>query len=71
MSQTTKQEAEEYIIQLLKDGQKLTTKEIVELTENAGVSCPDEPVRFLNNMRMKGVINGHVSIEHKGWLWWV
>ncbi len=66
----SKQEIEQYVIQLLSHGKKMTTKEIVERTEHDGLSCPDEPVRFLNKLRMKGQINGQVSLEHKGWLWW-
>lgn len=67
----SKQDIEQYVIKLLSQGRKMTTKEIVETSELDGVSCPDEPVRFLNKLRMKGEIKGELSIEHKGWLWWV
>ncbi len=67
----SKKDIEQAIINLLTKGQKYTTKEIVEIAEKDGISCPDEPVRFLNKMRMKGEIKGKLSMEHKGWLWWV
>ena len=62
---------EKYIISLLKNNDKLTTKEIVELTEAEGLTCPDEPVRFLNKMRLRGLIKGELSLEKKGWHWWI
>jgi hypothetical protein len=66
-----KKDIEQYILDLLKKEGKLTTQQIKEKTENAGLSCPDEPVRFLNKLRIKGMIQGKISMEHKGWLWWV
>ena len=66
----SKQDIEQYVIQLLSDGKKYKTKEVVELVESGGLSCPDEPVRFLNKMRIKGQIKGKLSMEHKSWLWW-
>jgi hypothetical protein len=67
----SKKDIEHAVINLLNKGQKYTTKDIVEIAEKDGISCPDEPVRFLNKMRMKGEIKGKLSMEHKGWLWWV
>jgi hypothetical protein len=67
----SKHNIEHYVIQLLSQGKKFTTKEIVELVEKDGLSCPDEPVRFLNKLRIKGEIKGQLSMEHKGWIWWV
>jgi len=66
-----KQYMEQWILQLLQQRGKMTTKEIKKCAETVGLSCPDEPVRFLNKLRVKGVLKGQVSIEHKGWLWWV
>ena len=67
----SKDDIEKYVIELLHQGKQFTTKEIVELAEKDGLSCPDEPVRFLNKMRIKGQINGKLSMEHKGWIWWI
>ena len=64
-------DVEQMILQLLNRGPKMTTKELVSSVEDYGLSCPDEPMRFLNKLRMKGRIKGQLSIEHKGWLWWV
>ena len=64
-------DVEQIILQLLTRGPKMTTKEVVSCVEGYGLSCPDEPVRFLNKLRMKGKIKGQLSIEHKGWLWWI
>ena len=66
-----KKSIEEYIVNLLKNKNGMTTREILVKAELDGISCPDEPVRFLNKMRMKGLINGRVSQEEKGWIWWV
>ena len=67
----SKKDIEKYILDLLQERGKMTTQEIKECTENAGLSCPDEPVRFLNKLRIKGFIQGKISMEHKGWLWWI
>lgn len=63
------QEAEEYIIDLLKTKGTLKTAEIYQISQEKGVRCPDDTVRFLNKMRIEGKINGQVSIEAKGWIW--
>ena len=68
---TSKRDLETYLIQLLKSSQKVTTVELVSLVEKTGRSCPDEPVRFLNKLRMEGKIKGELSKEQRGWLWWV
>jgi hypothetical protein len=68
---TSKQELEDWLIKLLQEKGKMTTQQIKDIAENEGLSCPDEPVRFLNKLRVKGIIKGQISIEHKGWLWWV
>ena len=39
---------EEYIVGLLKTKNGMTTREILAQAELDGISCPDEPVRFLN-----------------------
>ncbi|MCK5559878.1 MAG: hypothetical protein KAJ51_04770 [Thermoplasmata archaeon] len=64
------QEAEDYIIDLLKTKGKMKTSEIYQISREKGVRCPDDTVRFLNKMRIEGKINGEVSIEAKGWIWW-
>ena len=68
---TSKQDLEEWLIKLLQKSGKMTTSQIKECADSDGLSCPDEPVRFLNKLKVKGIIKGQLSIEHKGWLWWV
>ena len=68
---TSKKDIERYILELLQKKGKLTTQQIKESADKAGLSCPDEPVRYLNKLRIKGMIQGKISMEHKGWLWWV
>ncbi|WP_455392896.1 hypothetical protein [[Eubacterium] cellulosolvens] len=65
-----KKELEDYIIQLLQSKGEMTTKEIQEHFRKNGLSCPDESVRYLNRLRVKGLIQGRISVEHKGWVWW-
>ncbi len=63
------QEAEDYILDLLKAKGKMTTSEVYKISQDNGVRCPDETVKFLNKMRLEGKINGEVSIEAKSWIW--
>ena len=67
-----KDKAEDLILSVLGDaGGPLTTKEIEETVQGKGKQCPDSAVRFLTKMRYKGMIMGELSIEHKGWVWWI
>ena len=58
------------IITALKE-KYLTTLELEEILKYKGVRCPDDLARTLNVMRRKGLINGKVSTERGGWVWWV
>jgi len=70
--QLTEQDAEKFIVSLLSKADKpLTTREIEEIVQGKGKRCPDSAVRFLTKMRYKGMIKGELSMEHKGWIWWV
>jgi repressor of nif and glnA expression len=65
-------EAEKMILSLLLDAKKpLTTREIEETVQGKGKQCPDSAVRFLSKMRYKDMIKGELSVEHKGWIWWI
>jgi repressor of nif and glnA expression len=65
-------EAEKLILSLLgKSSHPLTTREIEEIVQGKGKQCPDSAVRFLSKMRYKELIKGELSLEHKGWIWWV
>jgi repressor of nif and glnA expression len=70
--QLTESDAERLIIDLLtKAGEPLTTREIEKSVQGQGKQCPDSAVRFLTKMRYKGMIKGELSMEHKGWIWWI
>ena len=64
-------EAEEFVISLLKSRGPLTTMEIEMAARKENKRCPDQTVLFLTKMRRKGLIRGEVSMERRGWLWWV
>jgi repressor of nif and glnA expression len=66
------QDAEEMILSILRRAKApITTREIEEGVQTRGKQCPDSAVRFLNKMRYKNLIKGELSMEHKGWIWWV
>jgi hypothetical protein len=66
------EEADQLIIQLLREaGHPLTTREVQEETQKRLVRCPDSTVVFLNKLRLKGVVNGKMSKERRGWIWWI
>jgi repressor of nif and glnA expression len=65
-------EAEDLILSVLGNAEgPLTTREIEEIVSGKGKQCPDSAVRFLTKMRYKGMIMGKLSMEHKGWIWWI
>ena len=66
------EEADQLVIQLLREaGHPLTTREVQEETQKRLVRCPDSTVVFLNQLRLKGVVNGKMSKERRGWIWWI
>jgi hypothetical protein len=65
----TAEEAEQYVLSLLRVKGPLTTMEIEKLAGEERRRCPDQTVLFLAKMRGKGLIEGEPSAERKGWLW--
>jgi hypothetical protein len=63
------EEAEVYVVRLLRLTGPMTTREIEVATSLEKRRCPDQTVLFLAKMRGKGLIEGAASIERKGWLW--
>lgn len=63
-------EAERFVITLLKEKGPLTTMQIEKLARREHKRCPDQTVLFLTKMKRKGLIKGEASIEKRGWLWW-
>lgn len=65
-------EAVQLILSILKSaGDPMTTRAIEEETKKLLVSCPDRIPVFLNRLRLKGLIEGRLSTEHRAWIWWV
>ncbi len=60
----------ELVLSILKETKKpLTTREIEEKIRKRRVSCPDKTPIFLNRLRLKGIIEGQLSPERRGWIW--
>ena len=65
-------EAIEIILDILKKTEDpLTTREIEDKTKKLLVSCPDNTPVFLNRLRIQGVVEGQLSREKRGWIWWI
>ena len=72
LKKLSEKEAVELVISILKEaGKPLTTREIEEKTRKRMASCPDKTPVFLNRLRIKGIIEGQLSIEKRGWIWWI
>jgi hypothetical protein len=65
----TGSEAEAFVIGILKDQGPLSTMEIERIASMDRKRCPDQTVIFLMKMQGKGLIEGEVSIEKRGWMW--
>ena len=72
MRSLREEEAIQLVLSILKAaGKPLTTNEIEEETRKKLVQCPDKTPIFLNRLRLKGTINGQLSPERRGWIWWI
>jgi len=68
----SEKEAIEIILDILRKAERpLTTREIEEETRKLFVSCPDSTPVFLNRLRIKGIVEGQLSREKRGWVWWI
>lgn len=63
--------AEDFVLQLLRSRGPLTTMQIEVAARKEKKRCPDQTVLFLTKMKKKGLIKGDVSIERRGWVWWI
>jgi hypothetical protein len=63
--------AEAFVIRLLREQGPLSTVQIEKLARKQRKRCPDQTVIFLTKMKKKGLIKGEVSLERRGWIWWV
>lgn len=66
----TESEAERFVMELLDLKGSLTTRQIEEEATRRETTCPDAIVRFLNKMKLRGLIRGKLSVEHRGWIWY-
>ena len=64
-------DAEAYVKRLLLTRGPMTTREVEETAAGAGKRCPDQTVLYLAKLRQRGVIDGEVSVERRGWVWWL
>jgi hypothetical protein len=65
-------EAIKIILDILQKAERpLTTREIEEKTKKLLVSCPDSTPVFLNRLRIQGIVEGKLSREKRGWVWWI
>ena len=68
----SEEEAFELIMSVLKAARKpLTTRDVDGEIRKRFVSCPDSLPVLLNRLRLKGLIKGQLSVERKGWIWWI
>lgn len=64
-------EAEKFILELLGKGEPLTVQEIQKAAWASNINCPDELIRLLSRMKVKGLIEGKLSPERRGWVWYL
>ncbi|MBU1124829.1 MAG: hypothetical protein KKC84_02280 [Candidatus Omnitrophica bacterium] len=67
----TKPEAEDFIIKLLREEGRLTTRQVEQRALSKKYRCPDSTSRTLNSMRLEGKIKGSFSLKEKAWSWWI
>ena len=67
----TEVSGEKFIINILKEKGRMKTGDVEKEMGKLGAKCPDESVRFLSMLRMKNKIKGKLSVEEKGWMWWI
>ena len=52
-------------------GSKLSASEIEAEVKEEELHCPDDFVRTLNRMRLKGTIRGELDRQSGSYVWWV
>ena len=68
----TEEESFELIMTILKSaGKPMTTRDIEGEIRKSLTTCPDSLPVLLNRLRLKGLVKGRLSTEHKAWIWWI
>ena len=67
----TDAEAKAFVVALLKDRGPLSTMEIETFARERHTRCPNQTVLYLTKLMHRGVIHGEVSVEKRGWVWWL
>jgi hypothetical protein len=67
----TDSEAEAWVVGILRARGPLSTMEVERIANLDRKRCPDQTVLFLTKMRGRGLIEGEVSTEKRGWVWQV
>lgn len=65
------EDAESYIMRLLREKGRMTTRAITRELLMFIPRCPDYPTKLLATMRRKGKIKFELSSEDKGYIWWI
>jgi len=68
----TEEESFKLIVNILESaGKPLTTRDVEGEIRKSLISCPDSLPVLLNKLRLRGVVKGKLSPEHRGWIWWL
>lgn len=68
----SEEESFDMIMNILKSaGKPLTTRDVEGEIRKSLISCPDSLPVLLNRLRLKGIVKGKLSTEHRGWIWWI
>ncbi|HEQ78843.1 MAG TPA: hypothetical protein ENN76_01095 [Euryarchaeota archaeon] len=62
-------EAEDFVLDLLKEKGELTTGDIEDYARTLGKTCPDKTILVLTKLRAKGQILGDFDISRRTWVW--
>jgi hypothetical protein len=68
----TEEESFKLLVNILESaGKPLTTRDVEGEIRKSLISCPDSLPVLLNKLRLRGVVKGKLSPEHRGWIWWL
>ncbi|MCX8174484.1 MAG: hypothetical protein N3F63_07785 [Thermoplasmata archaeon] len=67
----SEEEAERIITEFLRKKGRATTQEIEREVQKTGKRCADESIKFLMKLKSRGKIKGEVSMEVRGWVWYL